>query len=208
MDSVIDHPAQSSTQTLDLMSQTVPIFRSELQESVLRALFRSDKPLSSAEIARTTGKPASSVSRAVRALTQAGFLTTQRVGRRSLISFDESSSVVPGMRMILSASAPRGFRPRSRLGWVVASHRKALVALAEEHGLLRPRLFGSVARGEDGPDSDVDILVDVARGRGLGDLAAFASAATDLLGATVDVADAAVLIPDLVREVARDAVPL
>lgn len=190
------------------MSQTVPIFRSELQESVLRALFESDEPLSSTEIVRTTGKPSSSVSREVRTLAQAGILKTQPVGRRTLVSFDESSPVVPGIRMILSASAPRGFQPRSKLGWVVASHRKALVALAGEHGLQRPRLFGSVARGEDGPDSDVDILVDVAPGRGLGDLAAFASAATDLLGVTVDVADAAALIPDVVREVAREAVPL
>lgn len=190
------------------MSQTVPIFRSELQESVLRTLFRSDEPLSSAEIARVTGEPASSVSREVRTLTKAGVLTARPVGRRSLVSFDESSPVVPGMRMILSAMTRRGFRPRSKLGWVVASHRKALVALAGEHGLLRPRLFGSVARGEDGPESDVDILVDVAHGHGLGDLAAFASAATDLMGVRVDVADAAALIPDVVREVAHEAVRL
>jgi predicted nucleotidyltransferase len=190
------------------MSHTVPIFRSELQESVLRTIFRSDKPLSSAEIARTTGEPASSVSREVRALTKAGVLAVRQVGRRSLVSFDETSPVVPGLRMMLSATTRRGFRPRSRLGWVVASHRKALVALAEQYGLLHPRLFGSVARGEDGSDSDVDILVDVAHGRGLGDLAAFASAATDLLGVKVDVADAGALIPEVVREAAREAVRL
>jgi uncharacterized protein len=190
------------------MSQTVPIFRSELQESVLRALFRSEEPLSSADIARTTGEPASSVSREIRALTKAGVVTTRQVGRRSLVSFDESSPVVPGIRMILGATTRRGFRPRSRLGWVVASHREALVALAERHGLLHPRLFGSVARGEDGVDSDVDILVDVARGRGLGDLVAFAAEATELLGVKVDVADAGALIPDVVRMAAHEAVRL
>ena len=190
------------------MSPTVPIFSSGLQESVLRAVFRSDKPLSSAEIARTTGEPASSVSREVRSLTKAGILRTRQVGRRSLVSFDETSPVVPGLRMMLSATTPRGFRPRSRLGWVVASHRKALVALAAQHGLLRPRLFGSVARGEDGPSSDIDILVDVAHGRGLSDLAGFASAATELLGVKVDVADAGALIPDVVRTAAREAVLL
>ncbi|WP_369370719.1 nucleotidyltransferase domain-containing protein [Promicromonospora sp. Populi] len=190
------------------MSQTVPIFRSALQESVLRAIFRSDRPLSSAEIARATGEPTSSVSREVRALTKAGVLTTRQAGRRSLVSFDESSPVVPGLRMMLSATTRHGFRPRSRLGWAVAAHRKELVALAGRYGLLHPRLFGSVARGDDGPDSDIDILVDVAHGRGLGDLAAFVVAATDLLGAKVDVADAGALIPDVVREAAREAVPL
>ena len=40
----------------------------------------------------------------------------------------------------------------------------AIDRLAEEHGARRVRVFGSVARGEAGPESDVDILVDFPKG--------------------------------------------
>jgi len=43
--------------------------------------------------------------------------------------------------------------------------RKAdIEALAQQHGARRVRVFGSVARGEERPDSDVDVLVDLPRG--------------------------------------------
>jgi len=45
-------------------------------------------------------------------------------------------------------------------------HRKkaAIEALSEQYGARRIRVFGSVARGEEQPDSDVDFLVDFPRG--------------------------------------------
>lgn len=40
----------------------------------------------------------------------------------------------------------------------------AIAALSKQYGARRIRVFGSVARGEDRPDSDVDFLVDFPRG--------------------------------------------
>ena len=40
------------------------------------------------------------------------------------------------------------------------SNRDRVLAIAKRHGVERIRVFGSVARGEDGPDSDVDFLVE------------------------------------------------
>lgn len=40
----------------------------------------------------------------------------------------------------------------------------AIAALGGQYGARRIRVFGSVARGEERPDSDVDILVDFPRG--------------------------------------------
>lgn len=55
------------------------------------------------------------------------------------------------------------------------------------------RLFGSVARGEAVPDSDIDLLVHVSKGRTLFDLARLRSELEELLGGPVDVvADASV----------------
>lgn len=42
-------------------------------------------------------------------------------------------------------------------------HREAqLRALAARYGVSNLRLFGSVARGEEHPDSDIDLLIDLA----------------------------------------------
>lgn len=42
--------------------------------------------------------------------------------------------------------------------------KEAIIALAGQYGARRIRVFGSVARGEERPDSDVDFLVDFPRG--------------------------------------------
>lgn len=41
------------------------------------------------------------------------------------------------------------------------AHRGELDALLTKYGATNPRLFGSVARGEAGPGSDIDILVEM-----------------------------------------------
>lgn len=38
--------------------------------------------------------------------------------------------------------------------------REAILAIADKHGATNVRVFGSVARGEAGPDSDIDFLID------------------------------------------------
>ncbi len=43
---------------------------------------------------------------------------------------------------------------------VLEKNREAVRALAARHRVANPRVFGSVARGDDREDSDVDILVD------------------------------------------------
>ncbi|MBI3319168.1 MAG: nucleotidyltransferase family protein [Candidatus Omnitrophica bacterium] len=39
--------------------------------------------------------------------------------------------------------------------------REQILQLARRHGVTRVRVFGSIARGDAGPQSDVDLLVDV-----------------------------------------------
>lgn len=43
---------------------------------------------------------------------------------------------------------------------VVLSHRADILALAKRYGVTNVRLFGSVAKGTDGPESDIDLLID------------------------------------------------
>ena len=43
----------------------------------------------------------------------------------------------------------------------LADKRDEILSIARNHGVVRVRLFGSVARGDATPDSDVDFLIDV-----------------------------------------------
>ncbi len=43
----------------------------------------------------------------------------------------------------------------------VKSKREQILQIARRHGVTRVRVFGSTARGDAGPESDVDFLVDV-----------------------------------------------
>ena len=56
---------------------------------------------------------------------------------------------------------------------LLAERRKAILALAERYGVYDVRVFGSIARGESGEKSDVDLLVKVRPGRSLFDLGGF-----------------------------------
>jgi predicted nucleotidyltransferase len=70
---------------------------------------------------------------------------------------------------------------------LVTKHRQEILRLAEERGLANVRLFGSVARGEEGPDSDVDLLVCPGFRTGLLSLIGYEQDLQDLLGVRVDV---------------------
>jgi len=59
-------------------------------------------------------------------------------------------------------------------------------SILNDHAALNPRLFGSVARGESGPCSDIDILIDAAPECTLIKLALARDELGDILGRTVD----------------------
>jgi predicted nucleotidyltransferase len=66
--------------------------------------------------------------------------------------------------------------------------RDEILRIAARHGASNVRVFGSVARGEPKAESDVDLLVELERGRSLLDHAALMIELESLLGRRVDVA--------------------
>ena len=85
--------------------------------------------------------------------------------------------------------------------------RDGIVEAAGNRGLSDIRVFGSVARGEAGSGSDVDLLVHPGGGASLFDLAGFMAEVQDLLGVEVDVVSDRGTGPVMDR-IRAEAVPL
>jgi predicted nucleotidyltransferase len=88
------------------------------------------------------------------------------------------------------------------------ARRVELLAAARRRGAMNVRVFGSVARGEEMPGSDVDLLVDMQAGRSLLDLAGLQQDFERLLGHRVDVLTEDSISPYLREQVLREARPL
>ena len=69
----------------------------------------------------------------------------------------------------------------------VRSHAAAIREIVERHGASNPRVFGSVARGEDHDGSDVDFLVSHVPRLSLFGLIRMENELAELLGVDVDV---------------------
>ena len=88
------------------------------------------------------------------------------------------------------------------------AQRQAIRDIAERHGALRLRLFGSVARGEEQPDSDIDLLVAMRDDCGFDDYLALAEELERLLGRKVDLVSERGLSPYFRPYIEAEARPL
>jgi len=87
-------------------------------------------------------------------------------------------------------------------------HRAAILAIATRHGARNVRVFGSFARGDARPDSDIDLLVDLEPGRSLLDHVGLWQDLEELLGRRVDVVVDGGLSPHLEERILAEATPL
>ena len=94
------------------------------------------------------------------------------------------------------------------IGRRLRRNRRAVRAVAAAHGIDRVGVFGSVARGADTPDSDVDLLVELPDGTGLFALGRLRRELEELLGARVDLVPASGLKADVRPLVEADLVVL
>jgi predicted nucleotidyltransferase len=97
--------------------------------------------------------------------------------------------------------------PESELRSLVDEHREQIKAIVTRHRGRSVALFGSVARGEETSESDLDFLVEFDDGASLFDLVRIEMDLTELLGCAVDVVSVGGLLPED-DDVRRDAVSL
>ena len=103
-------------------------------------------------------------------------------------------------RRLSRLSGPVGQRVRRR--------RQDLIAAAAAHGVTNLRVFGSVARGTDRPDSDLDLLADLPPDMGLLGLGRVQAELEAIVGSQVDLVPADDLKPGVRARAGRDLVPL
>jgi len=88
------------------------------------------------------------------------------------------------------------------------AERETVLRIAHAHGAERVRVFGSVARGNAGAGSDLDLLVDMGPGTSLLNIIAIKQDLEELLGRKVDVLTESAISRYFRDAVLREAVPL
>ncbi len=91
---------------------------------------------------------------------------------------------------------------------MLRARRDHIIQLAAQHGAHNLRVFGSVARGEAGPTSDIDLLVEMDRGRSLLDLIKLSQELEAFLDRKVDILTDEGLSPYLEQRIHAEAVSL
>ncbi len=139
---------------------------------------------------------------------------------QSVISVYESGRRQPALPTLAALVEATGFdldlRLRRRglgrltgpVGLRLRRHRAELLRAAGAQGVRVHGVFGSVARGEDRPDSDIDLLVDLPRGVGLLGVARIRHELEQIVRAPVELIPAADLKALVRTEALADLVPL
>jgi uncharacterized protein len=141
---------------------------------------------------------------------------------QSVISAYESGHRQPSVPTLAALIEATGFelatavrRPPRRLkmlsgpvGQRVRRRRHDLVRAAAAHGVSGLQVFGSVARGEDRPDSDVDLVAELPPGMSLFGLARLQAELEVIVGTRVDLVPATDPKPDVRKRARRDLVAL
>jgi hypothetical protein len=91
---------------------------------------------------------------------------------------------------------------------LIRKKRSRILVIAERHGITNLQVFGSVARGETGPESDLDLLVELEPGRSLLDHIALIQDLEKVLGCRVDVVTETALKERYRKRVLSEAVLL
>jgi len=133
-------------------------------------------------------------------------LTQAELARLAGVSQSNLCAIESGARRASPAMVKRlkeaMIKPSDRL----RDNREAVLALIKKYKATNPRVFGSVARGEDTTTSDLDILVTVAV-EDFWEFLLLPSELRQLLGIEVDVFPDSGLKPKH-ADILRDAVPL
>jgi predicted nucleotidyltransferase len=143
---------------------------SKAQRRVLGLLFgHAERSFYANEIVRAARAGVGAVQRELEGLAAAGLVTVSRLGNQKHYQANRASPIFEELRSIVAKVLP-GAGPvlqQPRPVYEVGSRpaklripRKEIAALCRKYGVRKLSLFGSAARGEMKPESDVDLMVE------------------------------------------------
>jgi uncharacterized protein len=170
---------------------------SEVTAGALLRQARSRAGLTQRELARRAG-----VAQSVVAAYESG---TREPSLGTLAALVEAAGI--SLSIDLGPAVPPAPAP-GPIGRRLRRRKASVLALAARHGVNDLRVFGSVARGEERPDSDLDLLVHLPEDAGLFALGRFKEELEALLKVPVDVVPDDGVKPRLRASIAKDLVAL
>lgn len=131
--------------------------------------------------------------------------TLSRIASRGTCDFAtlERLAAAAGLRLAIEGSAPQA---AGNARDEILLKQSLIRTLARAHGARAISLFGSAARGEERPGSDLDFLVELEAGRSLLDLIGLGADLQQALGRKVEAFTASGMKPRVLAEARRDAV--
>jgi len=178
------------------------------QQRVLALLFAEEEERSLGELVRLSGGGSGAMQRELARMAAAGLLSERRVGNQRRFRAARSSPYYRELKALATKPQEAAARAPRRPSAALLAGREAVLRTLARFGLQRPRVFGSVARGEDSEASDLDLLVDAGPRASLLDLSRARNALEDLLQVPVDVVTADDLPPRIRDKALAEAVPL
>ena len=188
-------------------SKLAEILFSDYRRKVLGLLLlHPDNAYHVREIARLTNTVAGTLHKELSRLAEAGVLLKQASGNQVLYQANPQCPIYPellsivkktcGVEPVREMNELRNDKSKLVIGGSTVVSRKALQKLAKRFHIRRLVLFGSAARGELKPDSDIDLLVEFEKDRSpsLGGMVEIQDAFASLFGGRkVDVATPSIL---------------
>ncbi len=145
---------------------------SKAQRRVLGLLFgHSERSFYANEIVRAARAGVGGVQRELEGLAAAGLVTVSRVGNQKHYQANRGSPIFEELRSIVAKvlsvgpAAPALQQPRAEYAVSARPARlripkKEIAALCRKYGVKKLSVFGSAARGEMNPESDVDLMLE------------------------------------------------
>lgn len=193
-----------------MSSRLAKLFFKDYRRRVLGLLLlHPDKRYHVREIARLTGTVAGTLHKELTRLAEAGVLVKEAVGNqvqyRANIEcpiYEELSRILEKLTGLVREES-KG--KRTKMSDIVEKYRSQILSLAKENGVRNVRVFGSMARNEAGPDSDLDLLVDIENGKSGLALGGFLVDVSELTHRKVDVVTEKSLHPRIREKVVHEA---
>ena len=208
---LVSVPIWAYTAAMAAVVRPVDAILTRTQQRVLALLFAAEAECTLSELVRRSGGGTGAIRREVERMAAAGLLRERRVGNQRRFSADRASPLFPALAALAAQTGEPGpgrSTRRRRPSAALIAGRAAVKRALAQFGLANPRVFGSVARGEDTEASDLDLLVDARHGVSLLDLVKAKHAIEDVLRVPVDLVTLDDL-PEAYRAAAlAEAVPL